>query len=248
MQSHRLYALTNPQQRAGRNTCTTRICPHMNLKIPTIKSTKTFQTLPPHPTTCPSKYRINNVSSPAQAREKKKGHAALARNHTSQTTLRTHKNKHAAGRTPNKSLCTTRIGSHMNPKTPSNTFYKTISSSPLPENKHAKVSHQERLGTNARTPSAEVSRSIKTQQHRLNGLSPQQRARLHADDQQKTLHDPDLFSNKPKHSNNQISSRHSNISPHSKTCTPTYRIENVSSPPQARHHAALTRNHTASTA
>ena len=182
--SHRLYRLTNPQQPARRNSSTFRFV---------LVRTQIFQqsNLPRHSKTYPSKYRINNVSSSAQARQEHKDHAPLARsidftNPQEQARLRADDYQ--------KPLHDPDLFAHEPKDSIKHILYNIV--------KLAKVSHQKRLGTNARTPSAKVSRSIKTQQHRLNGLNPQQRARLHADHQQKTLHDPDLFSNKPKHSNN----------------------------------------------
>ena len=71
---------------------------------------------------------------------------------------------------------------------------------------HAEVPRQKRLVTSASTPYKKAPRIIKTQSHQLNDFTnPQERTRLRADDQQKTLHDAHWFLlHKPKVFNNQI--------------------------------------------
>ena len=62
MQSHRLYTLTSPQQRAHQKPCTTRICPHKNSKIPTNNIFHEKIQTSPHPRTCTPKYRASITS------------------------------------------------------------------------------------------------------------------------------------------------------------------------------------------
>ena len=99
---------------------------------------------------------------------------------------------------------------------------------------YAKVSHQQRLISSASTPRAKA--SLTQHLHRLDGLTnPQKPVRLRADDKHKPLHDMNFFLHEVKHFNKQKFQKYSKTSPHPTTCTPKYRIKNVSSPAQARH-------------
>ena len=131
---------------------------------------------------------------------------------------------------------------HLNPKLKTNTSFKTFLSSSSPENKHAQVSHQQRLIASTSTPQAKASRSIVTQSHRHNGLT-----NPHNNEHAKIPARSGFVLQLSK-----FSRKISKPRPHQKVCTLRSSIKNVVSPALARYeqnnHASFERDHTTSTA
>ena len=241
-----LNDLTNPQERAhafgmtiNTNPCTTRSFPHKRLKISTTKYSKDTSNLD-----LTREHARQGLASTT---------SHLKRKHATTKTSRTqHRNAHLhwldgltnpqerARRRADDQHCTTRICSYMNLKIPIYKYFKTFLSSPSPENMHTNVSHQERLVTSASTPRAKASRIMETQSHRLHGMrNLQQRSGF-------------VLTRTQRLQQSTLSRTISRPRPHRKICTLRSSIENLSLPAlahhQQKHHTALERNHTTSTA
>ena len=133
-------------------------------------------------------------------------------------------------------------GDHLNPKLPTNTYFKTFLSSSSPGNKHAQVPHQQRLIASTSTPQAKASRSIVTQSYRHNGLT-----NPHNNEHAEIPARSGFVLQQ-----SELSGKISKPRPHQKVCTLRSSIKNVLSPALARyeqnHHASFERDHAASTA
>ena len=142
--THRLHGLTNPQQRARPNPCTTLICSHKDPKIPTINTfQENFRTQiserRPHRKISTLRSSIKNISSPALVTPKQKHHAALERITPAQRFENTQKLGRLRADDKDEPL-TTRICSHKNPKIPTiNAFQENLQTSPPPQDMHAQL-------------------------------------------------------------------------------------------------------------